>query len=75
MNSMSADRSLLQAKDLPAETWNGVTLLCTFVPPPSHLLGSVRFVQLTSAGADMWPGHATYEDEKVSFCTSNGIHP
>ncbi|KAH7311315.1 D-isomer specific 2-hydroxyacid dehydrogenase [Stachybotrys elegans] len=75
VNSTAPDRSLKRPEDTPLEIWDGVTILCTYEPPPAHLLRSVRFVQLTSAGSDMWVGHPTFEDEKVVFCTSNGIQP
>ncbi|ORY64823.1 D-3-phosphoglycerate dehydrogenase [Pseudomassariella vexata] len=58
-----------------AEVWQGVTILVTYRPPPAELMSSVRFVQLVSAGADMWAQHEVYKDEKVIFCTANGCHP
>ncbi len=47
---------------------------CT-MPPPAELMSKVRYVQLSSAGADRWPGHPVYENKDVVFCTSNGCHP
>lgn len=62
-------------EDLPAEMWDGVTVYCSFRPPPARLMKTVRFVQLTSAGADLWVNHPIYQKPEVEFCTSNGIHP
>ncbi|KAI1373861.1 hypothetical protein F4677DRAFT_427450 [Hypoxylon crocopeplum] len=74
VNQLKANGAIVAASDLAAEIWDGVTLLHTYIPPPDGLVPKVRFVQLTSAGADRWPGHSIYEDEKVVFCTTNGIH-
>ncbi|KAI2466339.1 hypothetical protein F4781DRAFT_434500 [Annulohypoxylon bovei var. microspora] len=63
-----------RAEDLDVTAWDGVTLLATFMPPPAEFLPKVRFVQLNTAGIDRWPKHATYQDEKVIFSTSNGVH-
>ncbi|KAI1453412.1 hypothetical protein F4805DRAFT_470130 [Annulohypoxylon moriforme] len=63
-----------KAGDLDAKDWDDVTLLATFQPPPAEFLSKVRFVQLTTAGIDRWPGHLTYENDKVTFATSNGVH-
>ncbi|KAI1331264.1 D-isomer specific 2-hydroxyacid dehydrogenase [Xylariaceae sp. FL0255] len=63
------------ATETDEQLWDGVTMLLTsWVPPPAHLLTSVRFVQLSSAGADKWAHHAVYKNQKVIFCTANGIH-
>lgn len=62
-------------EELPSEVWDGLTMLLTHSPPPAELLSKVRFVQLTSAGADAWAGHDTYKKDEVMFCTTNGIHP
>lgn len=60
--------------DLPPEVWDGVTLLMCFRPPPAGRLSNVRYVQLTSAGADRWLRHDKYKDESVVFCTASGTH-
>lgn len=75
VNATAPDRSLRKPESLPTEVWDGVTMLCTYVPPPAHLVPRLRFVQLTSAGSDMWKNHPTFEDTRVQFCTANGIHP
>ena len=74
-NPMDEDGSAKDATEIPTEMWAGVTILCTFAPPPAELISSVRFVQLTSAGSDRWQGHLTYQNRNIPFCTSNGIHP
>ncbi|KAK1498932.1 D-isomer specific 2-hydroxyacid dehydrogenase [Colletotrichum cuscutae] len=61
--------------ELPDEVWEDVTIFMAFNPPSAHRLSKVRFVQLTSAGADRWLDHDVYKDPKVSFCTTNGCHP
>jgi hypothetical protein len=63
------------ATALPPETWEGVTMACLFLSHPAHLMSKVRYVQLTSAGADKWVDHATYKNPNVVFCTANGTHP
>lgn len=74
VNAINPDHSVVTATDVAAELWDGVTILSTFMPPPAELIPNVRFVQVTSAGVDRWPNHPTYQDEKVKFSTSNGIH-
>lgn len=32
----------------------------------------LRFVQLSSAGSDMWAKHPKYLDKDVVFCTTSG---
>ncbi|KAI1491564.1 D-isomer specific 2-hydroxyacid dehydrogenase [Biscogniauxia mediterranea] len=74
-NLQKEDRTFVKAEEVPSHVWDGVTLLTAFMyPPPAGLLSNVRFIQLISAGADRWPGHPTYQDEKVVFCTANGAH-
>ncbi|KAI2623058.1 hypothetical protein GGS26DRAFT_237178 [Hypomontagnella submonticulosa] len=74
VNSIRENRTIVRADELPAEVWDGVTLLSTFMPPAAELIHKVRYIQLTSAGVDRWPGHAKYQDENAIFCTSNGVH-
>jgi hypothetical protein len=59
---------------LPAELYDGVTLLCTLLPHPIELVPKVRYVQLISAGADRWIQHELYKKQDVIFCTANGAH-
>ncbi|KAI1849956.1 hypothetical protein JX266_004335 [Neoarthrinium moseri] len=75
VNVLNPDHTFKKPESLGDEVWKGVTLLCPFIqPPPAELLSTVRFVQLPSAGVDRWPGHPTYENEKVVFCSGNGAH-
>ncbi|XXG99345.1 Transcription initiation factor IIA subunit 2 [Hypoxylon texense] len=74
VSSIREDKTVINIADLGAEVWEGVTLLCTYMPPPAELIPKVRFVQLTSAGADKWLGHPKYQDKDTIICTSNGIH-
>jgi hypothetical protein len=69
------DGTMKTYDELPSEVWDGLTMICVHSAPPAELLSKVRFVQLTSAGADQWAGHETYKKDEVVFCTSNGIHP
>ncbi len=73
-------RSYANGAPVPAESygdmWDGVTLLCCWwFPPPPSLVPNVKFVQITSAGADPWFKHATYLDPKVVFCNGRGTNP
>ncbi|KAI5861934.1 hypothetical protein GGS23DRAFT_119731 [Durotheca rogersii] len=74
VNSLKADGTILTAREVPAEVWDGVTILTTFVPPPEDLVAKVRLIQVSSAGTDRWTNHPKYLDENTIFCTSNGIH-
>lgn len=38
----------------------------------SEYVPKLRFVQLSSAGSDMWADHPKYLNEKVVFCTTSG---
>lgn len=61
---------------LPAEVYDGVTILCTLFPNPypADFLQRLRFVQLISAGADKWIQHEIYQNPEIVFCTANGVH-
>jgi hypothetical protein len=74
-NSALPDGSIQPFEDLDPEARDGVTLLCTYIPPPAHFLKQVRFIQLPSAGVDKWLEHDTYKDGKVVFSTGKGSHP
>lgn len=72
----SKDGEQILTSTYPPELWEGVTIMCSdWMPPPEHLLTSVRYCQITSAGTDKWKGHATYEDGDVVFCNASGVHP
>lgn len=38
----------------------------------TELVPTLRFVQLPSAGADLWAKHPKFLDPKVPFCTTSG---
>lgn len=40
-------------------------------PDPEHM-PKLRFVQLTSAGSDLWANHPKYLNKNVVFCTTSG---
>lgn len=63
--------------ELDPAVWAGVTMVVTHRPHPAELMKSVRYVQLSSAGADRWldPVHPKYGDPGTVFCTANGTHP
>ncbi|KAI6083800.1 hypothetical protein F4821DRAFT_243983 [Hypoxylon rubiginosum] len=73
VNSIREDKSVVNVSELSPELFDGVTLFCTYMPAPAELIPKVRFVQLTSAGADRWLGHPKYLEESTVFCTSNGV--
>jgi phosphoglycerate dehydrogenase-like enzyme len=60
---------------LDPEVWEGVTMFTTYLPHPPDLMKSVRYVQLSSAGADRWTDHEKYKDPNTVFCTASGTHP
>ncbi|KAF9872469.1 2-hydroxyacid dehydrogenase [Colletotrichum karsti] len=74
-NNHLPDGRFLLPDELPDEVWDGVTMLISFNAPSPSRLSKVRFVQLTSAGADKWRDHDIYKSPDVPFCTTNGCHP
>ena len=66
---------LAQDKGIPDELWEGVTMVMGTSAYPAHLMSKVRYVQLSSAGADRWVNHEVYKNKDVIFCTANGCHP
>lgn len=38
----------------------------------TELVPKLRFVQLSSAGSDLWVNHPKYVDKDVVFCTTSG---
>lgn len=73
--SISPEGTMTKFEDLPEEVWDGLTMYSGFPPAPANYLAKVRFVQLTSAGADKWAQHESYLNSAVMFCNSSGIHP
>ncbi|KAK5991051.1 D-3-phosphoglycerate dehydrogenase [Cladobotryum mycophilum] len=65
----------VSADTLPDEVLQGVTLLAVYPPVKPDKIPDVRFVQLISAGHDLWRGNAKYLDEGVVFCNAGGAHP
>lgn len=73
-SEVGPDGNRLTADTLGPEFWDGVTMLSCFMPPRAELMKQVRYVQLTSAGADKWLENDKYKDPNVVFCTGNGTH-
>jgi hypothetical protein len=70
-----AKNGRLKVEDIPAEIWANTTILWTFEIPRDAVLPKLRFVQLSSAGADHWAESPYYLNPNINFCTSNGVHP
>lgn len=72
--------TIRDVNDLPAATWEGVTILVSLWPPRTTgpdaktTLDGLRFVQVPSAGADRWIVHETYQRPEVVIATGNGTH-
>lgn len=74
-SSVKEDGQPVDVKELPVEYWEGITLLFVdWSPPPAHLLSNVRFVQLASAGADLWHNHPTYLNKDIIFSNASGVY-
>ncbi|KPM42832.1 hypothetical protein AK830_g3741 [Neonectria ditissima] len=74
-NSVKEDGKAVNAEELPAEYWKGTTLIFVDLSaPPTHLLSDVRFVQLASAGADLWHDNPLYLDKSVIFSNASGVY-
>lgn len=65
---------LSSVADLPQDVLEGVTMMCTFPPPPPEVMKHVKFVQLASAGWDLWVKHPVFLDPEVKFCNGSGVH-
>ncbi|KAJ5081180.1 2-hydroxyacid dehydrogenase [Penicillium angulare] len=73
--SVKSDGKLINEKELSAEYWEGTTLLfADFIPPPADLLSKVRFVQLASAGANIWHDHPVYLRKETIFSNASGVY-
>ncbi|EXJ78324.1 hypothetical protein A1O3_09485 [Capronia epimyces CBS 606.96] len=66
---------VMRSEDMAPELFDGVTIVCAYLVPPASLLPKVRFVQLTSSGADQCIEHPLYKQAHIPFCTANGAHP
>ncbi|KAL7923436.1 hypothetical protein ACQKWADRAFT_289655 [Trichoderma austrokoningii] len=68
------NQRLMNSNDLPDEAWDGVTILCVMPPPSAERMKGVKFVQLASAGSDLWIGHEAYMNRDITFCCTSGAH-
>ncbi|KAH7127327.1 putative 2-hydroxyacid dehydrogenase [Dactylonectria macrodidyma] len=74
-SSLKEDGQLLDFDKLPAEYWKGITMLFVdWAPPPARLISGVKFIQLASAGADLWHDHPAYLDKNVIFSNASGVY-
>lgn len=69
------DGSIKAAEEHDPKIFEGVTMLFTYAPVPADLVPKLRFVQLSSAGSDLWQSHAKYLDSSVKFATASGSNP
>ncbi|CAM1501823.1 Fc.00g038070.m01.CDS01 [Cosmosporella sp. VM-42] len=70
------DNGQLIAPDhLPAEVWDGVTMVCMYHVPKVELVPKARFFQLASAGSDFWHKYPKYLDPEVIFANASGCQP
>ncbi|CRK20156.1 D-2-hydroxyacid dehydrogenase like protein [Verticillium longisporum] len=67
--------ALTTPDEIPAALWKDITIYSSWLTPRAELIPNVRFVQLSSAGADRWLDHALYLNPDVVFCSANGVHP
>ncbi|KKA27607.1 hypothetical protein TD95_001710 [Thielaviopsis punctulata] len=74
-STQNADRTVRPMTEIPAASWDGVTMLMTYIPPPPGVAPNVRFVQLLSAGSDMWKNNELYLNKDVVFCNASGVQP
>ncbi|KAL6786931.1 hypothetical protein J3E68DRAFT_419671 [Trichoderma sp. SZMC 28012] len=65
---------MINADELPDEVWEGVTLLSVVPPPSAAKMKNVKFVQLGSAGWDVWLEHEVFLNKDVEFCNTSGVH-
>lgn len=73
-------KTTMYAKEVPKEisdeTWSEVTVLFTWnLLPTKEQAPNLRYVQLLSAGCNQILGKPIFEETKIDFCTSNGVHP
>ncbi|KAF7557525.1 hypothetical protein G7046_g6015 [Stylonectria norvegica] len=70
------ENGVLKSPDhLPAEVWDGVTMMCIYHVPPVERVPHVRFFQLASAGSDLWHGYPKFLDPDVVFANASGCQP
>ena len=61
-NVSSSDGNFISFDDVPADVWEGVTMLCSSQLPRAELLPYLKLVQLTSAGSDQCSGNPLLDD-------------
>ncbi|CAN8105441.1 unnamed protein product [Discula destructiva] len=71
-DNLMPDGSLRGPSDYDSAILDGATMLYTYAPVAEDLMPNLRFVQLSSAGSDLWAKHPKYLDKNVKFCTTSG---
>lgn len=56
--------------------YKDITILCThsIFPTPAQA-PNLKFIQLSSAGANHCHDNPLYKNPAITFCTANGVHP
>ena len=60
--------------NLPQEIRENVTVLSCYNPPSEEALKHVKYVQLVSAGSDLWQNTAAFKRSDVAFCSATGCN-
>ena len=61
--------------DFPHDVWENVVALVTSTHlPTKEQVPRLRYVQLTSAGANQIVDKPLFLETKLPFCTANGVH-
>lgn len=71
-NIRNSDGSIRKLEDADRSIFEDVTILFTYEPIPAEWIQKVRFVQLSSAGSDLWAKHPKFLDSSVKFATTTG---
>lgn len=71
-NIRNPDGSIRKLEDADRSLFEDVTILFTYEPIPAEWIQKVRFVQLSSAGSDLWAKHPKFLDSSVKFATTTG---
>lgn len=71
-NLRQPDGSMRNVEELDRRIFEDVTILFTYAPVPVEWIPKVRFVQLSSAGSDLWAKHPKFLDSGVKFATTSG---
>lgn len=74
-NIRKPDGSIKAAHEHDPKLFEDVTMLFTYSPVPADAVPKLRFVQLSSAGSDLWQSHPKYLDSNVKFATTSGSNP